>query len=354
MSIGLYDNDLMNHDYDFFNLELMKIAKFYKGRREIVKLSPLFTPDSYTKFILRKDSDLNNLPTDFFNYSKIQYGGRYFSEKYQPIDGEEYYPDKTIYLDKENYFRDKALFKSMMSGEHFRLSLDGETINPLFTKDLLDLSNDYSIFCYDYDITSIAGAHEAIIDLLEYRKGIDPLKTHIGFKFPLQFNDFKTLLLWQNLRYKVSATIFNINFPLTAQELIFFSEQQKVNPKIINYNPFTQRYTDELWVSLYNQLLYAINWHLPINLIADNLSNRNKQIARLLNRYLIWAYKCQEKTHWGYSPPFLDFCKTLKNEEKTSAREIMKIVRYNYPNFFEHLQKYHYGEAKEELMHDWS
>ena len=62
MSIGLYDNDLMNHDYDFFNLELMKIAKFYKGRREIVKLSPLFTPDSYTKFILRKDSDLNNLP----------------------------------------------------------------------------------------------------------------------------------------------------------------------------------------------------------------------------------------------------------------------------------------------------
>ena len=29
MSIGLYDNDLMNHDYDFFNLELMKIAKFY-------------------------------------------------------------------------------------------------------------------------------------------------------------------------------------------------------------------------------------------------------------------------------------------------------------------------------------
>ena len=32
----------------------------------------------------------------------------------------------------------------------------------------------------------------------------------------------------------------------------------------------------------------------------------------------------------------------------------MKIVRYNYPNFFEHLQKYHYGEAEEELMHDWS
>ena len=61
MSIGLYYNDLMNHDYDFFNLELMKIAKFYKGKREIVKLSHLFTPDSYTKFILRKDSDLNNL-----------------------------------------------------------------------------------------------------------------------------------------------------------------------------------------------------------------------------------------------------------------------------------------------------
>ena len=44
MSYGLYDADLPYYPIPFYNLELMKLSSYYKRKREIVGLSPNFSP----------------------------------------------------------------------------------------------------------------------------------------------------------------------------------------------------------------------------------------------------------------------------------------------------------------------
>ena len=56
MNIGLYDADLMIYHSLPVNLELMKLSTYYKvNKRDIVSLTQSFSPDRYSKFIIRKD-----------------------------------------------------------------------------------------------------------------------------------------------------------------------------------------------------------------------------------------------------------------------------------------------------------
>ena len=55
MSVGMHDMDMVTYTLVPFNLELMKLSAYYKKKREVVILSPSFTPERHQKFILRKD-----------------------------------------------------------------------------------------------------------------------------------------------------------------------------------------------------------------------------------------------------------------------------------------------------------
>ena len=54
MSIGLYDQDMATYTLVPYNLELMKLATYYKNRREIVVLSKKFEPYRFEKFFLHR------------------------------------------------------------------------------------------------------------------------------------------------------------------------------------------------------------------------------------------------------------------------------------------------------------
>ena len=47
MSVGLYDMDMATYTLVPFNLELMKLSAYYKKKREVVILSPIFTPERH-------------------------------------------------------------------------------------------------------------------------------------------------------------------------------------------------------------------------------------------------------------------------------------------------------------------
>ena len=55
MSIGLYDIDSATYTHVVFNLELMKLSTYYKRKKEVVVLAPVFEPERYSTFIVRKD-----------------------------------------------------------------------------------------------------------------------------------------------------------------------------------------------------------------------------------------------------------------------------------------------------------
>ena len=48
MSIALYDDDFRRYVHVPFNLELMKLATYYKRKNEIVVLTPSIQKDRYS------------------------------------------------------------------------------------------------------------------------------------------------------------------------------------------------------------------------------------------------------------------------------------------------------------------
>ena len=53
MSIGLYDADVANYTHVAPNLELMKMATYYKRHNEITVLDLDFKPELYSKYKYR-------------------------------------------------------------------------------------------------------------------------------------------------------------------------------------------------------------------------------------------------------------------------------------------------------------
>lgn len=141
MSVGLWDADKTKYPTAPFNLELMKLSSYYKGKREIVSLSPELAPENYSKFLIRKDYNDGRFFPELINYSNVEYGGYAFTNgQYSPLELgiEKQKPDAYLYermrqnLGLEEY--QLVAFDTMLRAQHARLSLDGKTIWKDFEK----------------------------------------------------------------------------------------------------------------------------------------------------------------------------------------------------------------------------
>lgn len=79
MSIGIMDADISAYTLVPFNLEVMKLAAYYRKNKEIVILAPSFTPGRHQKFFYRKDYNDGNFPVGLLNTKNVEYGGLAFS-----------------------------------------------------------------------------------------------------------------------------------------------------------------------------------------------------------------------------------------------------------------------------------
>ena len=101
MSIGLFDGDLAVYKNVCFNLELMKMATYYRKKGEVVALTTTFSPDKYSRFIFRKDYDDGVYPPGVGKNKTIEYGGYAFTNGlYIPMEPkiENTYASPSIYL----------------------------------------------------------------------------------------------------------------------------------------------------------------------------------------------------------------------------------------------------------------
>lgn len=202
MIYGLYDADYQFYKKcPFFNLELMKLARFYKDRREIITFSPTFSPQMYGKFFVRQDYPFPH-EENYGLYKNIIYGGRAFDgEKYRPLDIEieKCAPDTSIYDKIESQRVDdlasKTQFNVMRRAEHIRLSLDGKTIWQDFESQFRHAHNNWGIILHDYNLGQIPGARAVLEDILP--KVINhPKGKRIGVKYPIQISHTNSLINW--------------------------------------------------------------------------------------------------------------------------------------------------------------
>ena len=205
MSYGLFDADINQYPYiPFFNLELMKISAYYKKRREIVTLSPTFSPKMYQNFVLRQDFPGESYP--IIKYNNVSYGGRAFNAlKYKPLplEIEVMKPDTFLYNKIEFFYgssKTKAsAFRRMKKAEHIRISLDGENIWSDFELQLKKESKYVGVIFHDYDLGAINGGYDLVIDILkDYKLHQDGQR--IGMKFPVQVETAEDLLKWCSIK----------------------------------------------------------------------------------------------------------------------------------------------------------
>ncbi len=170
ISTGLIDHDALSNKKDFFyDLDIMKLASYYRTKREITKL--LLIPSEYSQYtrtyFIKNRFDYKTYDK-IFKDSRILYRGYAFApEGYNPLpdDIELSKPDITIY-DTYLKFNDslpnrrEPHLHALQEDCHARLSTNGEDCN-------VDLNHIYykesdNICLHDFNVLSLKGWKETL------------------------------------------------------------------------------------------------------------------------------------------------------------------------------------------------
>ena len=226
----------MKYKQPVFNLELMKLATYYKQKRDIVKLAPILDPYKYTKFIYRKDWDDGDYPKEIF-LDNVVYGGRAFGGEYKPLDLdiERAIPDTYLYQGFINEFHGMQLsyFKMMQNSAHIRLSLDGKNIWEDYSRSLAFNNKTHSFFFHDYDLNKIRDSAEEIKELIE--SDGSKISRFVGMKFPVQVSNGNDLARWLALPGAQIYYSIQYNGLMSDEAFKIFLNGSKIQSRNLDY-----------------------------------------------------------------------------------------------------------------------
>lgn len=363
MSYGLFDCDINTYINVPFNLELMKMATYYKRKREIVSLSPSFVPQKYQHFIYRKDYK-DSITYPIAKFKNIEYGGRAFNSKYKPLDLdiESCKPDTSIYSRLyERFSKTKALamgFRTMSDAEHLRLSLDGKTIWNGFESQMKHEYKGAGLFFHDYDLNQVEGARDVIRDLIQW---YSPYRTgrRIGMKFPVQISNSDDLLNWTE--FKPMGLYHSVQYNGLAESralrqfFVLIDGTSQANQ--FTYNPTAgqtyQEFQNDGIVQFYRQIVYLRskkqkillkytrdffdddNWWFVMDLIEKFF---NEPFTRKFIRY-----DTSKDTMYNFVSCLPDELDGKHPICKNDARYIFSFVREHNYNLFKDFYEYTIG-----------
>lgn len=333
MSIGLFDYDMIKYKQVPLNLELAKIAAYYKKKREIVVLSPEFNPDMYNRFIIRKDYDDRDY-SYFTNLSAIEYGGLAFSNNvYIPMDLniEKSPPDVSIYERYRNIFcknkNYEERFNVMLNAIHFRLSLDGKTIWKDFRKQIPDITKRGVLFLHDYNLNNIQNSDLMIKELINERDNRIEMN-RVASKFPIIVSNGKDLLRWGAI--KPSFNFFNIQYNGIME-----------NDALFNFFEISKG------TSIFSQFEY--------NISAVNEEEVIKEITKIYAQVL-FCRTVRQKIHLYYMPNFFSDKRWEKVLDLINhyAVSLFSLDKSSYNRKLRDDTMYKYAKASEyKLDYDW-
>lgn len=364
MSIGLYDEDFFKYHQTVPNLELMKLATYYKRKREIVVLSPSIAPDRYSKFFLRKDYYDGTFPQELKEYNNIQYGGLAFSyNKYYALsqdieacnaDFSIYLPYKSIF---ENNLKNNAMaYVTLKNAAHLRLSLDEKTVSPFFIDQIKRMGSRNVLFLHDYDLSNVEGAKAAVSEGLYYLN-YENRKTRLATKYPIRCKNLAQFKEWKEIQLS-SYGNFRITSILNDEDFFELAKYvEEIRGLHVIYSPYpsssaANHFSEDELLRIFKQVIFCCNNHVKILLsVSDNflLTQESVDLIRLFSSYINF-YQNYDITDGLYR-----YCKLLKTETtagfqevvtKEKARKSFLYVAENYPNLF----KEFYERNKVELI----
>lgn len=304
MSIALYDDDFRRYVHVPFNLELMKLATYYKRKNEIVVLTPSIQRDRYTSIFLQKDYNDGIFIRNPLSYDNLTTGGlAYTGGTYAPMDEaiERCSADTGIYSKVEPLFCTNAFytqaFKVMSRAIHFRLSLDGSTIWKAYATQLSNLRNANCLFLHDPNLGEIEGARDVVNSLLNHMPN-NVTGRRVGSKFPIVVKDDQDLLDWTNFRN--TAAFYSLQYNGVMDDEVFYDFVQHTKGTTItdqlvyNIGAGARYATDDFLMNqlpkIFKQIVFSRSHKLKIRLNYTEdffLDSRWKKLLILWQSYVL-------------------------------------------------------------------
>lgn len=350
--IGLFDADVSEFGVLPFNLELMKLASYYKSQKRETHLLEEFTPQKYDLIYLRRDFldevDLSN----FLAEKKVIAGGYYFTRgMYVPFSEEieDSYPDKSIYMryaNETNNWR-QNLFKASMESEHLRLSLDNHTIDPNYKKFLNYGERTKRVLLHDYNLSLISGSFEEINRLSRNYGDKRKQTISIDFKYPIQVDTVEDLMKWTSPHFVTNLYSIQVN-GIMSNELVQQIIEQKRKKGVISvllYMITDPEMEEEIFIKEIAPLVFwqvGVFAHAGIGVRLSFVQNyfsdeRYTRLLDLFNYYgksILTTYALRTGTE-ARLDSLANFCRKLDEEPnpmfpagltKVEARELFKFV----------------------------
>ena len=346
------------------NLELMKLSAYYKKKREVVVLSPSFTPDRHQKFYLRKDYNDGNFIKGLETIPNLEYGGYAFTNGiYTPLPSEieVMHPDTSLYASMESKIVGdgrkgrKKIFQNMMEAEHCRLSLDGKTIWEDYPKQFKFLKTARNLMLHDFDLAAIDGGFEEVKKLLA-RARTDGWATRVGMKFPPIISQGQDLLNWISLR--PNSTFYSLRYDgvidddcfedfigICREKAIYNQLDYYVTASSKDENEFLEKYIQPIFRQVVKSRSYRVFFTLKYeeNFFFDR---RWERVLDLFNFYhnslkgenqAIYYSKITNDTLFDFAKAsYSELPPWAKNEmNRQEMRELFAFVREKNPALFE-------------------
>jgi hypothetical protein len=338
----------------------MKLAAYYKKKKEVVVLAPQLEPERYQKMYVVKDYFDGNFDKRIF-LPNVEYHGHAFTKDNYislPEEIELCRPDKYLYHKFENLFctakKKRELFTNMTNAEHIRLSLDGKTIWDKFDSNLCLESNPKTFIFHDYDLGKIQDSYLAVKDIIDRANQSNKLNHYLGTKFPIQVSSENQLYNW--LHFIPSDLFYTIQYNNLFEDEVL-NDIIKINPfavKKIWYNVTSTSFDENHFIKdnlskIFRQVLFLRSRNIPILLVYDDNFFKDKRWERLIK--LFNCYIKVNKAKKIMQPGFRDFSQdfTLFRYIKTKnffknpledwftleeIRELFQLVREkNYETF---------------------
>ena len=376
--------DMATYTLTCFNLEAMKLSAYYKKKKEMVILTPSFTPERHQRFFVRKDYSDGIFPKKMTSYSNVDYGGLAFTDNIYhplPMEIELCRPDTSIYSRMESAFINskvsdrKKIFQNLMTAEHGRLSLDGSSIWDSYMRQFKYLPAARDLILHDYNLGAVEGSFEEVKKILSKAR-TDGWATKIGMKFPVQVSTGRDLINWSTLN--PNRTFYSIQFNGLVDNESWFEYVTRCRQRSIYFNLdyWITRGTEsqEFLVNegmrrLLRQVILSRSQHIKFSLKYDDFyffDRMWEKVIKLFQFYLTSLTSQKMAIYFKALPTdtVFDFAKAIMDKpyktygpeamSKQEAREVFNFIRErNYP-LFQDLYELSFNTLMEEKTYDWS
>lgn len=372
--VAIYDWDYFHYSHVIPSLECAKMIAYQRQKLNNIAVFKIdLNPDPYTTFYIQKDYDDGVYIPELLK-SNVVYGGRAFSEKYQPKDMyyENIVPDFSIYNNYQNLYctrkTDEILIKKILYATHFRISLDEKNIEP-FPFDRLQKSHT-GVVLHDYNLNKIPQCIDLLKEICNMRS---PRPYGIGNKFPINTYSIEELIPWLQITPIKDLFYIQYNGVFKDEELIEILNSHQLEGRQLVYN-FTYGCSDEndflinVLPIIYKQLLFLRRYHIKVLLNIDEDFIKTKELKNLIILLSSFYQKYNEDKIIPVKRTLYHYCSNKRMAEiqikpwkskvcltLEEMREVFQYVRiHNYRVFDMFYTLYNVKAEGGKLVYDYS